>query len=245
MTHEGRLAIAKELAQRMVDAYDDALLAIYVTSSTAKGLDREYSDLEITAVVHDGMEIDKKSYVYRGILVEIEYPQESRLLRAARKVTSKWPIEADGYRSRLVLFERDGWLRGLDEAVAESEVAETARALHLATTSLIENRDKVRNARLAEDAMDVRVNGFWAADAAANLVLLLNRRYMTTSSWFYRQALDCPEQPQDFHRYIETLLGLRSATTDEVADAVERLTENLIQMVAARGVVVESTELIV
>src|SRR3972149_10967015 len=111
MTHEDRLAIAAELARRIVDTYGDAVLAVFITSSTAKGLDREHSDLEISAVVRDRVEIEEKSYLYRGVLVEIDYPQETRLLEKARRRGGRWPVEADGYRSRLVLFQRGGWVR--------------------------------------------------------------------------------------------------------------------------------------
>src|SRR3972149_5833617 len=108
MTHEDRLAIAAELARRIVDTYGDAVRAVFITSSTARGLDREHSDLEISAVVRDGVEIDEKSYLYRGVLVEIDYPQETPLLQKARRGGGRWPVEADGYRSRLGLLERGG-----------------------------------------------------------------------------------------------------------------------------------------
>lgn len=245
MTHEERLVIAGEISRRILETYGDTVLAVFITSSTAKGLDRAHSDLEVSAVVRDGVEIEDRSYVFRGILVEIDYPQESRVLRAARRVTSKWPIEADGYRSRLVLFEREGWLRRLDEAVAESDSADSTRALQRATTSLVENRDKLRNAGRAGDVMDIRVNGFWTAYAAAILVLLLNRRYMITSSWLYRQAFECPDQPKDFRHLAEILVGVGPSSADEIAGATERLCDNLLAMVNARGISVESDELIV
>ncbi len=62
--------------------------------------------------------------VYRGILIEISYPQESRERRDARRIQSKWPQEADGYRSRIVLFERDRWCERLEAAVAENDAAD-------------------------------------------------------------------------------------------------------------------------
>ncbi len=51
MTHEERVTIAEELARRIVQTYGDAVLAVFITSSTAKGLDRPHSDLELTAVL--------------------------------------------------------------------------------------------------------------------------------------------------------------------------------------------------
>ncbi len=116
MTHEERVALAKDLAARIVERYGEAVLAVFVTSSTAKGLDRTHSDLELTAVLRDGTEIEEKSYIHRGIMIEISYDQESKLLREAARLGPRWPQQADGFRSRIVLFERDasrrfGWRR--------------------------------------------------------------------------------------------------------------------------------------
>src|SRR3972149_1459860 len=188
MTHEERLAIAAELARRIVDTYGDAVRAVFITSSTAKGLDREHSDLEIRAVVRDGVEI-----------------------------------------------EREGWLRRRDAVVAESDAQEHTRALQHAATMLIESRDKLRNARLEGDRLDLRVQASWTADAAANLVLLLNGRYMITTRWFYRQAFECPHQPADFRWRIELSVGMVPATEEQIADAAESLTDDLVAMVTARG----------
>jgi hypothetical protein len=110
---------------------------------------------------------------------------------------------------------------------------------------VIESRDKVRNARLEGDRLDFRVQAYWTADAAANLVLLLNRRHMITTRWFYRQAFECPQQPPGFRQHIEMLVGIAPATDEEIAGAAESLTDDLVAMVNARGVAVESTDLVV
>ncbi len=245
MTHEERVTIARELAARIVETYGEAVLAVFITSSTAKGLDRAHSDLELTAVLRDGVEVEGKSYVHRGILIEIDYDQESTLLKGARKVSGRWAQEADGYRSRIVLFERDGWTARLDAAVAEADAADIAPALAKAASMIVENRDKLRNARESNDAMDVRVCAFWVAEGAANLLLLLNRRYMTTTSRFYAQAFECPVQPPDFRARTEKLMGMTHADQTELGAITEALSADLLAMVADRGVSVERETLIV
>lgn len=245
MTHEERVRIAREVAARIVERYGNDVLAVFITSSTAKGLDREHSDLEISVVVRDGVEIEEKSYVYHGVLVEIDYPQASRLLEEARRLDGRWPVKADVHRSRIVLFERDRWLDNLRSAVAENDAADPARALQHAATMLIESLGKLRNARLEGDPLEVLVEAYWTAEAAANLVLLLNRRYMITTRLFFRQAFECPEQPPEFRPRMERLLGLTAAGEGEVAAIADALTADLLAMVAARGVQVESETLIV
>lgn len=84
LTHAQRLEMAEHIRKRVLETHAAAVLAIFVTSSTAKGLDQPFSDLEVTVVLRDGSDVPSKSYIYRGILVEIEYAQESKLLHDAR-----------------------------------------------------------------------------------------------------------------------------------------------------------------
>ncbi|MGQ0567992.1 MAG: kanamycin nucleotidyltransferase C-terminal domain-containing protein [Armatimonadota bacterium] len=245
MTHEERLEIARDLARRILDAYGDGVLAVLVTSSTARALDRAHSDLELTAVMRDGVEVEDTSYVHRGIVIEIEYPQESAILKSVREVTRHWPLRADEYRGRIVLFERNGWLRHLDHSLDERDAGDFSRGLALATTVLIECRDKLRNARLSHDDLDTRCIGLWIAENAATLVLFLNRRRMITTSWLFKQAFECPLQPPDFRRHVEILIGVVPSSADEISEAAERLTARLIELVATQGIKVASDELIV
>jgi hypothetical protein len=245
MSHAERLEAAEQLAHRILEAYGDAVLAVFVTSSTARGLDRWHSDLELTAVVRDGLQIAERSYVHRGILIEIEYIQESAILKHAGEVNRRWPLQADEYRGRIVLFERDGWLRRLDQALEERDAGDLSTGLHLATMVLIECRDKVRNAYRAGDALDLRVCAYWVAENAALLVLFLNRRPLTTSSRMFRQAFECPVGPTDLQRQVEILMGVTPAEPDDLLSAAERLTTDLVEIVRTRGIVVESADLVV
>ena len=46
-------------------------------------------------VVKDGMEVPNKSWVYNGLLVGVEYAQESSFLKGAREPGGDWPVGAD------------------------------------------------------------------------------------------------------------------------------------------------------
>jgi kanamycin nucleotidyltransferase len=52
-THEGRLRIAHDISDRVVEKYGNDILAVYVCGSTSKKLDRPYSDLEMIVVVSE------------------------------------------------------------------------------------------------------------------------------------------------------------------------------------------------
>src|SRR6267143_5989703 len=100
-SHEERVELGRKIASQILDTYKDAILAICIYASTAKKLDRPYSDLEIFCVVKDSLEVKNKRYVYDGLLVEVNYFQESNFLKEAKRIGWDWPLGADQYRNRI------------------------------------------------------------------------------------------------------------------------------------------------
>src|SRR6058998_171718 len=177
-THEQRIEIANRLCKLILEKHRERVLAVCVYGSTAKKLDRPYSDLEMFVVVRDGDEIPMKRYLYQGLVVGIEYPLESKLLKAASKLDWSWHWEADGYRNRIVLFERDSWLSRLDQAVAVAEKESNTEAVHSSAMNLTEEMTVFQNTLLTDDPLVLKSRGVSLAQAAGDLVLLLNRRFV-------------------------------------------------------------------
>jgi predicted nucleotidyltransferase len=91
VSHEQRLEIGRRISARILDTFKENVLAVLITGSTAKAFDRPYSDLEMTVIVKDSVEIPTKFYVYDGLLIQIDYRQESEFLKAAREPGRDWP----------------------------------------------------------------------------------------------------------------------------------------------------------
>ena len=85
VSHEQRLEIGPRICAQILETFKQTVLAIFITGSTAKALDRPFSDLEMTAIVKASVEIETKYYVYNGLLVQIDYRQESEFLKAPRE----------------------------------------------------------------------------------------------------------------------------------------------------------------
>jgi kanamycin nucleotidyltransferase len=245
ISHEKRLELARTIASRLVDTYREAVLAVCIYASTAKNLDRPYSDLEIFCVVTDSLEVKNKRYVYDGLMVEIDYFQESNFLKEAARVGWDWPLGADQFRNRIVLFERDNWLKKLEEAVAQNDRADFTEELRWAVLTVTESLAAVRNARIKGDLRDLRTRAFYMAWDAARVVFLCNRKYVLTTSWFWKQLFECQEQPKDFRNLIDIVAGFIESTQTELVDATEKLWLETITMVRARGFSIESMDIIV
>jgi kanamycin nucleotidyltransferase len=245
VSHEERVELGQKIASQINNTYKDAVLAICIYASTAKKLDRPYSDLEILCVITDSLKIENKRYIYDGLLVEIDYFQESKFLEEATKVGWDWPLGADQYRNRIVLFERDNWLKKLEGAVAENDKADFTKELRWAAMSMTESLAAVRNAQIKGGPRDLRTRAFYMAWDTARVVFLLNRKYVLTTSWFWKQLFECQEQPEGLRKLVDIVTGFEKSTNSELVDATEELWRATMRMVQARGISIESTNITV
>jgi kanamycin nucleotidyltransferase len=245
VNHEERLGIGEKICDKALERFGKDVLAVPIIGSTSKSLDRPYSDLEMDIIVKDGLEVPTKYYLHHGLLVQIDYKQESPFLKEVVKITREWPLWADECRNRIVLFEREGWTRKLSEAVKENDRADFAGALRFAALGMTESLATVRNADFKADLIDLRTRAFYLAWETAKLVYLLNRRYVLTTSWFWKQLFDCPEQPRDLRKLIDTLAGFTSSTREELVEASERLWKETMPLVRKHGISIDSSEVLV
>jgi KNTase C-terminal domain len=242
-THEDRLRIARQISDRVVKKYGNDVLAVYICGSTSKSLDRPYSDLEMIAVVRDRAEIPMKYYVHKGLIINIEYLTSSYTLDDAEKFTKDWHWVADQYRNRIELYERDGWFRRLDEAVAKNEKKSSVEAIRKSLMMMSESVASMRNAMLTNDGVRVLMAGRTLAEDAARIVYLLNRKYVTTTSWFWKIAFDLQKKPRDFRQLVEKMCGFTSTTPKQVTEASEKMYREIGELVRAEGVEIERDDL--
>ncbi len=245
VTHEERLGVARQISALALEKYGESVLAVFVVGSAAKKLERPYSDVEMICVLRDGVEVPSKLYMYKGLVVDIGYAQESSFLKDAREMGFDWPLVADQFRNRIVLFERDRWLGKLEEAVAQNDKTDMSERLRIAAIALTESLAAVRNARFKEDPWDLRTRAFYMAWDAARVVFLLNRRYVLTTSWLWKQALECPIKPDNFAELVQILVGMKTADAEGVLRAAELLYEEMMKIVSSRRVSIEVGDLAV
>ncbi len=220
-------------------------MAICIYASTAKKLDRPYSDLEIFCVVTDDLELPNKRYIYDGLMIEIDYPKESNVLKEAAKVGWDWPVGADQYRNRIVLFERNGWLKRLEHAVAESDKRDFSEELRWAVLSMTESLAALRNAHLKHDSRELKTRAFYMAYDTARVVFYYNRRYVLTTSWYWKQLFECEKQPRNLRNLVGILARFVKCDDEKMVGAAEKLWQETMRMIQPRQISIESNDIIV
>jgi len=77
----------------------------------------------------------------------------------------------------------------------------------------------------------------------ARVVFLFNRKYVLTTSWFWKQLFECQEQPKGFRRLVEIVAGFEKSTNSQLVDATEELWRETMIMVQPRGISIESRKI--
>jgi len=231
VSHEERVKIAHQISDRIVAKYGRDVLAVYVCGSTSKKLDRPFSDLELIAVVRNGVEISMKYYLHRGLIIHIQYLESSYALDDAEKFTENWHWVADQYRNRIALYERNRWFRRLDEAVAKSDKRDSHEAIRKSFMMMTESMAVLRNDVLKDDKVGVLMRGRVLAEDAARILLLVNRKYVTTTSWFWKITLGLHNKPNDFKKLVEKMSGFVPTTGEEIVASSERLYREMSDLV--------------
>ena len=242
-THDDRLRIAHHIADRVVDKYGNNVLAVYVCGSTSKKLDRAFSDLELIVVVRDRVEISMKYYLHGGLIIQIEYLNSSKILRDAEQFDDNWHWVADQYRNRIVLYERDEWFKRLNGAVAKSNKKDSHEALRKSLMMMTESMAVLRNDVLKKDKIGVLMRGRVLAEDAARILFLINRRYVTTTSWFWKIAFGLEDKPKDFKNLVEKMSGFVPTTEQEIVASSKKLYNEVFERVRQHGVKIEQKQL--
>jgi hypothetical protein len=108
---------------------------------------------------------------------------------------------------------------------------------------MTESMAVLRNDVLTSDDVGVLMRGRVLAEDAARILFLLNRRYVTTTSWFWRIAFDLRNRPRDFKRLVEKMSGFVPTTREEIVASSEMMYREVFDLLAHQGVKIERDNL--
>ena len=117
--------------------------------------------------------------------------------------------------------------------------------LQNATIGMTDSLAAILNAHLKSDQRDLRTRAFDMAWNTARVVFLYNRKFVLTTSWFWKQLFECQKQPKRFRKLVNVVAGFEKSTSSELVDAAEQLWRETMLMVQQHGISIESTDVIV
>ena len=214
-----------ELARAVKDyvlAHHQDVLAVVIEGSTAKGEDREHSDLEMNVITRSASDTKYYQFIFEGIVVEVAFGAVEDSLRNARTVTKHWPIAADGWTGSVPLFDPDGILPRLAALTANPDPVQADEAMRGVLVSMYEDVCKIRNLMVSGEVRLARYVSLFVGEQAARFLGLLNRQHFNGTRNLLTKPRDFERLPPHFWEDYPALLAVEG-TADDLARRAERM----------------------
>jgi len=157
VTHDERVELARELTAVLLRRHGtDAIVAVGVHGSVARGDDGDESDLDLAVITaRPEVEVPDRFLRHRGTVVDLGAITADAYLEEAGHIGPAWPLAADQYVNHLALHDPGEFfhkLRHVHEAAVEQSPPEAFRAAAgYDLVQLVSWEGKARDAELAGD----------------------------------------------------------------------------------------------
>ena len=175
-------------------------------------------------------------FIYSGVLVDLSRCPAKEALDEARRVTPFWPVEADGFRSYLVLYERGDFIDKLREATSNLKDEDFRAAIQKLMLSTYERVGKLKNAWQRDDLYGILAHGRQITYSAAMLIGLVNRRFYPSFRGMFQLSKRMERKPEDYDRLVDVAGGFTTANQERVYQAALKLWENMRGFVDELGI---------
>jgi len=234
MDHAARVFLAKRVTDFLIRHHPEAV-AVWIEGSTAKGEDRNHSDLEMSMATRGESGIRSYQCIFEGIVVEVDIESEEAALRQASAVDSDWPMWVDGYVHALATYDPEGLVLRLAALAGNPDPAKVSRALVSAFTEMHEDLCKVRNFAISREESLLRLMSMgFALNGVARFLVLLNCKYFNGIRNLLTKPREFGRLPTHFWEDFPRLLAADGPAT-ELLERAERMYAECRDLLAASG----------
>lgn len=221
-TREEKWAMAHQIRDRWLERYAQAVRAIGVYGSLARGTDGPFSDIEMWAVMQDGVAISSQEFVLGAFKVEIDVVERQAFFDMAKTIDDGWAIKAGTFVDVVPLSDSAHIFEAVKRMAMEIPDARVHEVMReFMVWEPYETMGKLRNtmgsgAYVALGAMDLT----WQT---AKLIGLANRQYYTTRARTLAESLEMPSTPDGYQELVRAIVSGRLEDTTMVLQRCEDL----------------------
>ena len=240
MEHQERVRLAQELCDHVVKKYPDSIVLGGVYGSTARGLDTEWSDLELLFVALDRCTARGQHVNYRGTdlsyMVIARSDLEGLLTNARLEGDMGWPFYMGVLSVLKVLYgeqsQVDAWLK-LGREVPEARFRENlTRCL---PELILESYGRIFSCRARGNQDDWYCAVLEVLFAMRDALCLLNKSWVTHD--YLQGMVDSfrfPKLPRRYEDLVPLLWHVRDI--EEAIPLAEELVENFWHLMREEGI---------
>jgi kanamycin nucleotidyltransferase len=213
-SNEERIMSAEKILLELKNKYKVDLLAVTVEGSTAKNLDKPYSDLEMTAIMADDFKHERwYAFIYNGLFVGIGYDRLGTVIESIKNVNYEWCVAGDRFLTAKFIYDPTNLAERIRKYT--EEIINSTNFMDLAKEAFADMYENVLKLITIDDedimsaAQSARGIAYWATMTVG----LINKKRFLSSRMIYSQAKQLEQIPDRYSECIEELFSLDTNIT--------------------------------
>jgi len=233
MDPEDRRAAVKHIVSRLDAAFGESVVAIGLYGSTARGADREYSDIEMFCIVRKPGEDRRLEWADNKGKYEIELFGEDVVQRKAAELDEVWPVTHAAFASPKPIRGEPAFFAALRRRVfdhTEGQFHDVIRAIIVG--EMYEGLGKVRNSILSGTHESLPRVAMRIAIMAELMVGLASRHIYTAASLATEESMSLAPRPAGHDELCKMVMRGELNNPNQTSEVVERYWKSVIEWAA-------------
>ncbi|OHR63609.1 KNTase domain-containing protein [Bacillus sp. HMSC76G11] len=227
-TREQKMNMIELIKEKLLNTYEQKIVAIGAYGSVGFETDRQYSDIELHIVTDNGFRLQNYEFVYKDFKIELSMNERNELFKKARMVNESWPITAGVYINILPIYDPNDLFEELKKLPFQSSdeaFKEVMREFMIwepyETVAKLRNNAAVKNdGYIPLGAKDLT----WQT---AKLIGLANKKYFSTKAKTLEEAISMDSKPSGFRELAVMVMEGKLSNKEDVYQKCEDLWEGL------------------
>lgn len=245
MSHEDRMILAHEMADRLHETYRERLLAIGLYGSLSRGTDGPYSDIEMFCVLRRSEEKVRFSHEWSAgpWKAEVNVVSEDVLHSEAYDIEGEWSLTHGPYHHAKALYDPENFFVALRQTAQSPDASAYQEAVEgILVGEMMEFAGKLRNIAHHGPRTYLPYLTMQFAQYGAMLIGLHHRKLYSTGAMVLPEAVSLPDRPAGYDAVAELVMSGNLADSDQLIAVCETFWHGLHVWAAEHGYAIHSKE---
>lgn len=223
-SRDEKMDIIYEIKERLLNAYEDNILAIGVYGSISQENDGPFSDIEMHVITTDGTSIESHEFIYDKFKIEISTKQRHELIELAKTVDDSWAIRAGMFINVLRIYDPHHLfeeIKTLPLQVSNEAIKETMREFMI--WEPYETIAKIRNNYHTANFHYLPLGAKDLVWQTAKLIGLANKQYYSTRARTFEESLKMASKPSGYEELALQVMEGQLHDKQHVYELCEKL----------------------
>jgi len=232
-----RRAVVDQIASRLTAAFGDSIIAVGLYGSTARGVDRDFSDVEMFCVLRNPGYDRRLEWICGGVKAEIELFGEDVIRRKSAELDDVWPVTHAAFANPKPIRGAPAFFAELRRLVYDHTEAQFHDAIRgIIVGELYEGLGKVRNAMLSRAYESLPRVTMRIAIMAELMVGLAHKHIYTAAGLATAESMNLTPRPGNHDELCTMVVGSELSNPNRISDVVERYWKSVIEWAVAERI---------